>query len=108
MVKIVVLNLSVNNNKPVFLNGPFTAIFFFIFVFSIHSWQLTNVQYINKVLPMTGFEPQTSGIGSDHSTNWATTTAHKWHHLNLFAAQVSLPNNNNSQFIGATLVTLTE
>ena len=26
---------------------------------------------------MTGLEPQTSGIGSDHSTNWATTTAHK-------------------------------
>ena len=24
---------------------------------------------------MTGFEPQTSGIGSDHSTKWATTTA---------------------------------
>ena len=24
---------------------------------------------------MTGFEPQTSDIGSDHSTNWATTTA---------------------------------
>ena len=24
---------------------------------------------------MTGFEPQTSGIGSDCSTNWATTTA---------------------------------
>ena len=29
----------------------------------------------NKFLPMTGFEPRTSGIGSDHSTNWATTTA---------------------------------
>ena len=25
---------------------------------------------------MTGFEPRTSGIGSDRSTNWATTTAH--------------------------------
>ena len=25
---------------------------------------------------MTGFEPRTSGIGSDHSANWATTTAH--------------------------------
>ena len=25
---------------------------------------------------MTGFEPQTSGIRSDRSTNWATTTAH--------------------------------
>ena len=24
---------------------------------------------------MTGFEPQTSGIGSDRSTNWATATA---------------------------------
>ena len=24
---------------------------------------------------MTGFKPRTSGIGSDHSTNWATTTA---------------------------------
>ena len=24
---------------------------------------------------MTGFEPRTSGIRSDHSTNWATTTA---------------------------------
>ena len=24
---------------------------------------------------MTGFEPWTSGIGSDHSTNWATTTS---------------------------------
>ena len=24
---------------------------------------------------MTGFEPQTSGIGSDRSTNWAKTTA---------------------------------
>ena len=27
---------------------------------------------INKFLPMTGFEPRTSGIGSDRSTNWAT------------------------------------
>ena len=25
---------------------------------------------------MTGFKPRTSGIGSDRSTNWATTTAH--------------------------------
>ena len=34
-----------------------------------YSWQW-NVQY--KFLPMTGFEPLTSGIGSDWSTNWAT------------------------------------
>ena len=36
--------------------------------------QLTvNVQL--KFLLMTEFEPRTSGIGSNHSTNWATTTA---------------------------------
>ena len=29
----------------------------------------------NNFVPMTGFEPRTSGIGSDRSTNWATTTA---------------------------------
>ena len=47
--------------------------FFFIFVFSIQL-KVNNVQY--KCLPMTGFKLRTSGIGSDRSTNWATTTAH--------------------------------
>ena len=52
--------------------GAIPGLFFFIFVFSV---QLTvNIdQY--KFLPMTGFKPQTSGIGSDRSTNCATTTA---------------------------------
>ena len=51
-------------------NGPIPASFFLFFVFSI---QLTvNVQY--KILPMTGFEPRISGIESDRSINWATTT----------------------------------
>ena len=31
---------------------------------------------IHKMLPMLGFEPWTSVIRSDCSTNWATTTAH--------------------------------
>ena len=29
-----------------------------------------------KILPMTGFEPGSSGVGIDHATNCATTTAH--------------------------------
>ena len=29
----------------------------------------------DKSLPMTGFEPQISGVGGNRSTNWATTTA---------------------------------
>ena len=45
---------------------------FFIFVFSI---QLTAENVGRKSLPMTGFEPWTSSVGSDHSTNRATTTA---------------------------------
>ena len=50
---------------PFFKKWAIPGLFFFIFVFSI---QLTvNVQY--KLLPMTRFKPQTSGIGSDISTN---------------------------------------
>ena len=29
----------------------------------------------SKISPMTGLEQRTSGIGSDRSTNWGTTTA---------------------------------
>ena len=46
------------------------GLFSFIFVFS--NTQLIVNKYsieINKFLPMTGFEPRTSGIGSDRSTN---------------------------------------
>ena len=57
-----------------FQMGHTRPLFLYFFVFSIHSWQKTNVQYKYKFLPMTGFEPRTSGIGSDRSTNWATTT----------------------------------
>ena len=40
---------------------------FFVLVFST---QLT----VHNILPMNGFEPRTSSIGSDRSANWATTT----------------------------------
>ena len=36
---------------------------------------------------MTGFEPRTSGIGSNRSTNWATTTAH-W--IILYSSNVAM------------------
>ena len=39
---------------------------------------------------MTGFEPQTSGIESDRSANWATTTAQK--SISYFPVFVSLDN----------------
>ena len=55
-------------------NGPFLASFslFSSFQYTVDSKQMFN---INKFLPMTGFEPRTSGIGSDRSTNWAKTTS---------------------------------
>ena len=55
----------------IFKKAAIPGLFFFIFVFSMQL--IVNVQY--KFLPMTGFELRTSGIGSNHSTNWATTTA---------------------------------
>ena len=52
-------------------NGPIPAAFFFIFVFSSG-----NSKYIKcKILAMTEYETRISGIGSDRSANWATTTA---------------------------------
>ena len=66
-----------------------TALFFILLFYKMgHCWPLfllfLSFQYavdsiqmfsVNKFLPMTGFEPRTSGIGSDRSTNWATTTS---------------------------------
>ena len=49
------------------------GLFFFIVVFSII--QLVD-NVVDEILPMRGFEPRISGVRSDHSTNWATTTAH--------------------------------
>ena len=46
--------------------------FFFIFDFSI---KLTVTNVLDKSLPITGFKLWTSGVGSDRSTNWATTYA---------------------------------
>ena len=34
-----------------------------------------NKQMFNKILPMTGVKPRTSGFESDRSTNCATTTS---------------------------------
>ena len=54
--------------KP--LGRPFPASFSLISTLK----QLTVYMFVINVLPMTGFESRTSGIISDHSANWATTT----------------------------------
>ena len=47
-------------------SGPFPASFFIYFrLFNT----VDNKQMFNKILPMTGVEPWTSGIESDRSTN---------------------------------------
>ena len=52
-----------------FLNWDIPGLFLFNFVFSI---QLTvNIKFL-----MAGLELRTSGVGSNHSTNCATTTVH--------------------------------
>ena len=61
-------------NTSVFKNGPSPTSFslFSSFQYTVDSKKMFN---INKFLLMTGFEMRTSGIGSNLSTNWATTTA---------------------------------
>ena len=61
--------------------------FFFIFVSSIP--QMTKTTILFKNLSMIGFEPWTSGVGSDHSANWATTTV-LWCHSAYFEIPKSI------------------
>ena len=50
------------------------GLFLFIFrLFNTVDNKHVNKQMFNKILPMTGVKPQTSGIESDRSTNWAIT-----------------------------------
>ena len=59
---IFIIFLKVGHSRPLF-------IYFCLFNTA------DNKQMFNKILPMTGVEPWTSGIKSDRSTNWATTTS---------------------------------
>ena len=59
--------------------GPFPAFFLYFRLFNTVDSKMFNIIF----LPMMGFEPQTSGIGSDCSTNWATTTSPTTLELNL-------------------------
>ena len=74
--------LQMNFHMISLLTFAIPGLFFLIFVFSIQL--IVNVQY--NFLPMTGFKPRTSGIRSDRSTNWATTTVH----LNIYWGMRSL------------------
>ena len=52
-------------------SGPFQASFYLLLSFQ-YSWYTVNKW------SMTGFETQSFGFGSNHCTNWATTTAKNW------------------------------
>ena len=70
--------------KDVFFKmGPSRPHFHYFCLFNIVDSKMFNTIF----LPMTGFELWTSGIGSDRSTNWATTTAHVMWYL----GECSLP-----------------
>ena len=67
-----IFNCATNLEITEFLKWAIHGLFLFIFVFSL---QLTVKKCSSyKSLPMTGFEPRTSGVGSDHLTNRTTTT----------------------------------
>ena len=72
------ITLAVISDRLLFKRWAIHDLFFFIFVFS-------NGQLVDKTFPMSGFEPWISGVGSDCSINWATTTTHQ---LGFFAGNV--------------------
>ena len=53
--------------KGFFKKGHFRPLFLYFRLFNTVDSKQVNVPY--KSLPMTGFEPRTSCVGSDHSTN---------------------------------------
>ena len=56
-----------------FFNWAIPGLFFFIFLFS--GLQLTDNYVRRFFLPILGFEPEISGVGSNHSADCTTTTA---------------------------------
>ena len=46
--------------------------------FLFHSLPQLTVDMFIKILPMIGFDPRTSRTGSNHSANWAITTAQQY------------------------------
>ena len=62
-IKLYIVTAA-HNDEYFFKDGPFLASFS-LFCSSLY----LIVQLVDKILPMTGFEPPTSGVGSDHSTN---------------------------------------
>ena len=53
-----------------FLNGPSRPLFIYFRLFNT-----VDILCSIQILPTMGLEPRTSSVGSDHSTNWTTTTA---------------------------------
>ena len=58
-----------SNSLMIFLKRATPGLFFSIFN------TVDSQQHSIKTLPMLGFEPQTSGVGSNRFANCATTTA---------------------------------
>ena len=72
---------------PIRKNNPSPSLFFLMFVF--YELQMANKYLKNTLLPMMEFEPRISGVRSDRSANYATTTA-----LQVLA----LPTNSEHRF----------
>ena len=60
-------NVACKIIKKAFLMGGSRPLFLY---FRLVNLQLTVKKFPISILPMTGFEPQTFGVGSNRSTNW--------------------------------------
>ena len=68
-----------NETRFIFLKMAHSEQPFYLFIFIYFRLLKTvpNTVDSKKNLPTTVFEPRIFGVGNDHSTNWATTTANE-------------------------------
>ena len=71
-----------SKSHTTYKNGPFPASFSLFSSFQYTVDSIIQMFDINKFLLITGFETRTSGIGSNRSTSWATTTSPSHMQLN--------------------------
>ena len=79
-----------------FLKMVLSSLFFFHLPIDLNRKMLNlfylKVQQVDEILPILGFEPRIFGVGSDRSSNWATTTTQ-----NLGKQQIWIRNQKNGR-----------
>ena len=98
LIKFTVCPIQCLNEKsnPFYFFKKWAIPGLFFFYFRLFNTQLT-VYKCSILITRTGLEPRTSDIGSDRSTNWATTTSHPFYFYVMIESRTTLSANIEDQ-----------